>query len=334
MKGFKFNSASIGNNQPIFFIAEIGLNHNGDVAMAEEMISAAAESGATAVKFQTFKTEEFIAHDSPYFDIFKSSELTSDEFLRIKQYADTLGIIFFSTPFDFGSVDLLNELSVPIYKIASCDLTNLPLIRYVAKKNKPIVISAGMGSVSETAIAIEACKAEGNEDLAILHCVAHYPADPGEMNLRTIPFMSSLFGLPVGLSDHTVGIEIPTAAIALGAQLIEKHFTLDKSLPGPDHQLSTTPSELRQLVDWSKLIQPALGSLEKEPPETDQDRELIRRSLVSRSDIPAGTTITPEIMAIKRPGDGIPPMFYNYLIGRKTKLAMKQDERFHLDNLV
>lgn len=326
-------SKKIGEDNPTFMIAEAGLNHNGDIKLAYDLIDAASDCGADAVKFQTFNTSEFIAHASPYFDIFKSAELTPDDFAGLKAHADKLGILFFSTPFDFASADLLNNLGVECFKIASCDLTNLPILRHVARMGKPILLSTGMGSVGETFMAIEAINGEGNNQVALFHCIAHYPADPKEMNLRSIPYMNTVFNVPVGLSDHTLGVDIPNASVALGAKLIEKHFTLDKGLPGPDHQLSATPDEFKKMVDTARLIELALGNSGKIAPENNDQKILLRRSLTARNDIAPGTVITPDMVAIKRPGDGIAPEFFDFIVGRKTKTGLKRDEQFRLDAL-
>lgn len=333
MREIKVAGKNIGNGHPTYMIAEAGLNHNGDVKLARDLIAAASECGADAVKFQTFDTDEFIAHDSPYYDIFKNSELSSDEFAELKAYAAQLGILFFSTPFDFRSADFLSELDVELFKIASCDLTNLPILRHVARMGKPILLSTGMGTIAETFAAIDAVKGEGNEQIALFHCIAHYPAKPEEMNLRAIPYMKSVFNCPVGLSDHTLGIDIPNASIAVGANIIEKHFTLDKKLPGPDHQLSATPDEFRKMVETARLIEVALGSNEKIIPESAEHRALIRRSLTARKDIARGTIITPDLVAIKRPGDGLAPDLFDFIIGRKTKTDMKRDQQFSLEKL-
>jgi len=324
---------SIGRSEPVFFIAEIGLNHNGDVELGKDMIDAAESSGASAVKFQTYRTEEFIAQRSDYFDIFKRSELTPDRFSELHEHSKKIGITFFSTPFDFESVDLLATLKVPMFKVASCDLTNRPLIARIAKQQRPIILSAGLGTLGELISAIEWCYESGNRDVIVLHCIAHYPTDPRDVNLRTIPFLRRTIDHPIGLSDHTLGIDVPLASVALGAQVIEKHFTLDKTLPGPDHQLSTTPTELSELVQRARVVSTALGEEHKDPPESDDDRRAIRRSLTVRSDIPSGTVLKESDISIKRPGDGLPPMFYEYILGRKTKVDLKCDDQFRSSDL-
>lgn len=333
MKEVSIAGKKIGGDCPAFMIAEAGLNHNGDVRLARDLIAAAKDCGADAVKFQTFDTGEFIANNSPYFDIFKNSELSRDDFIGLKDYADSLDVLFLSTPFDFESVDLLDEIGAPAYKVASCDLTNLPFLRYIAGKQKPILLSTGAGSIGEMFSAIEAIEGEGNGDIALFHCIARYPAKPEEMNLRNIPYMAAVFGVPIGLSDHTLGVDIPLASIAVGAKMVEKHFTLDKEMPGPDHKLSATPEEFRRMVETTRIIESAMGVPRTLPSGNDADRIMIRRSLTARRDIPAGTVLAREMIAIKRPGDGIPPFLLESLLGRRTIVEIKRDEQFKYDDL-
>ncbi|MGD2118516.1 MAG: N-acetylneuraminate synthase family protein [Chromatiales bacterium] len=331
MKTVTVADKTIGDGQPAFMIAEAGLNHNGDVQLARELVAAAADCGADAVKFQTFSTDQFILKSSPYYDIFKSAELRDDDFVELSDYARQLGITFLSTPFDFHSVDVLDAIGVDAYKIASCDLTNSPLLEKVAAKGKPILLSTGMASMGEIFRAVELINNSGNGGVAVFHCIAHYPSAYEEMNIRSIPYMASVLDIPVGLSDHTLGIDIPTAAIALGANMIEKHFTLDKGLPGPDHQLSATPDEFRQLVNSTRNIEKALGQYHRVPVESDDQRTLLRRSLCASRDLPAGTVISAEMITIKRPGSGLPPDNFNSLLGRKLANDIACDHQFSME---
>jgi len=329
----KLNKRSIGVGYPTFIIAEAGLNHNADYQIARELIAAAAESGADAVKFQTFDTDEFILPSSPYYSIFKNSELPRDDFSRLKEYADSIGILFLSTPFDMESADYLDQIGVSMFKIASCDLTNIPLVRHIARKNKPILLSTGMASMHEVFQSLDSMQQEGNNEVGLFHCIAHYPAKEDEMNLRAIPYMAEVFQRPIGLSDHTLGISIPNASVALGANMIEKHFTLDKEMAGPDHQLSATPDEMREMVKVARSVESALGSYGKIVPESDEHKNVLRRSLTARVDIPTGVTLTQDMICIKRPGDGLPPELMDSIVGRQSKVAIEKNQQLNLRHL-
>src|SRR5215213_1319434 len=302
----------IGAGNPAFIIAEAGVNHNGDLKIAHELVDVAAEAGADAVKFQTFIAEKSITSDAIKADYQRIStgneesqlemarklELSFDDFRTLKRYCDERGIVFLSTPFDLESVDFLHSLRVPALKIASGDLTNHPLLRHVASKGVPVIISTGMSDMEEVKEATEVVRSGGNDRIVLLQCVTNYPADPADVNLRVMQTMAETLDVPVGYSDHTLGIEVAIGAVALGACVIEKHFTLDRSLPGPDHRASLEPRELEALVHGIRRVEAALGDGLKTPAASEaRNAAVARRSLVAACDIKAGTVITPELTA-------------------------------------
>jgi N-acetylneuraminate synthase/N,N'-diacetyllegionaminate synthase len=313
MKSVSFGNKIISENTPAFLIAEAGLNHNGDVDLAKKLIEAAHAAGADAVKFQNF-------------NIFKSCELPPVAFKQLSDHAKKVGIIFFSTPFDLKSVDVLEGIGVPGYKVASCDLTNVVLLKRVAQCKKPILLSTGMGTAGEIFQALDVLRQNGNSEVALFHCVSHYPTELEHVNLKTIPYMRDVFQVPVGISDHTLGVEVPIASIAIGSKMIEKHFTLDKNLPGPDHQLSADPKEFKIMMETVRRLEKALGEYDKKPVESKEHIAILRRSLVANTKIKAGSVLTKEMIAIKRPGNGIPSIFYESVVGRVTKKSIEEDE--------
>ena len=339
MKKIKIENKVIGEGEATFIIAEAGVNHNGDIELAKRLVDIASECGIDAIKFQTFKAENVVAKNTPkadyqikntgtnesQYEMIKKLELSEDEFIELYKYTKKKGLIFLSTPFDFESADFLDEL-VSAFKISSTDLTNLPFLEYIAEKGKPIILSTGMGTLGEIEEAVNTIR-EINDDLILLHCVTNYPASFESLNLRAIKTLKEAFKLPVGYSDHSLGIYAPIAAVALGAVVIEKHFTLDKNLPGPDHKASLNPEELKEMVNAIRLIEKALGDGIKRPtPEEEEIKKVARRSLVANVDIPKGTVIKKEMIAIKRPGTGIEPKYLNVVIGKRAKRDIKKDE--------
>jgi N-acetylneuraminate synthase/N,N'-diacetyllegionaminate synthase len=339
MKKIKIENKVIGEGEATFIIAEAGVNHNGDIELAKRLVDIASECGIDAIKFQTFKAENVVAKNTPkadyqikntgtnesQYEMIKKLELSEDEFKELYKYTKKKGLIFLATPFDFESADFLDDL-VPAFKISSTDLTNLPFLEYVAEKGKPIILSTGMGTLGEVEEAVNTIK-EINDDLILLHCVTNYPASFESLNLRVIKTLKGAFKLPVGYSDHSLGIYAPISAITLGAVVIEKHFTLNKNLPGPDHKASLNPEELKEMVNAIRLIEKALGDGIKRPtPEEEEIKKVARRSLVANVDIPKGTVIKKEMIAIKRPGTGIEPKYLNVVIGKRAKRDIKKDE--------
>jgi len=346
---YKIAERLIGDEEPCFIIAEAGVNHNGDINIAKRLIDAAKYAGADAVKFQTFKTEAFItryAEKANYqkettnstesqFDMIKKLELSGDDFKELFYYAQNKGILFLSSPFDKDSVDLLNELGISAFKIGSGEITNFPLLKHIAKKKHPIILSTGMSTLGEVAEALEFLNKEGASDIIILHCVSAYPAKVGDMNLKVIETLRHAFKLPVGLSDHTMGITVPIAAVALGACVIEKHFTLDKKLHGPDHRASLVPKELKDMIKAIRDVEKAMGNGSKCLSATEgKNRSVIRRSIIAKVDIPANTIIRKDMLEIKRPGDGLEPKLISSIIGKKAKVIIKQEKMITIDMIM
>lgn len=327
----------VGPDEPVFIIVEAGVNHNGSLEMARRLVDVAVQAGADAVKFQTFKAEKVISPQAPkavyqlqttdigesQLDMVKRLELSFDDFRELYVYCQDRGTLFMSTPFDEDSADLLDELGVSVFKIGSGEITNWPFLEYVATKGKPITLSTGMSYLSEVDEAVRVIRNAGCDQLVLLHCVSNYPADPADANLRAMRTLETAFGVPVGYSDHTLGIEVAIAAVALGACVIEKHFTLDRNLPGPDHRASLEPDELAALVRGVRTAEAALGHGRKEPAASEVNTAAAaRRSLVAARDIPAGTTLTEELIAIKRPGIGLPPAMRSHLVGRHVRMLV------------
>lgn len=328
----------IGSGHPAFIIAEAGVNHNGELALARHLIDAAVDAKADAVKFQTFRAERVASPSAAkadyqvqttgegqsQLDMIRKLELPAAAFGELAAYCRERGILFLSTPFDFESVDVLERIGVPAYKIASGELTNDPFLDFVARKGKPTILSTGMASLAEVEAALSILRTAGNRDLALLHCVSNYPASAADANLRAMKTMADAFGVPVGYSDHTVGIEVSLAAVALGASIIEKHFTLDKELPGPDHKASLSPDELAALVRGARRVEASLGHGRKEPTPAEAGTAAVaRRSVAAARDIAAGETIDASDLECLRPGTGIPPARLRELVGRRTAAAVK-----------
>lgn len=336
----RVGSRRVGEKQQVFIVAEAGVNHNGSVRLAKKLIDAAKNAGADAVKFQMFSAEKLVtktAAKAAYqkkvsgktqYEMLKKLELSKNDFRALKRYAEKLRIIFLASTFDEDAADFLDELGAPAFKIASGELTNLPFLEYVARKNKPIILSTGMSSLREVKEAVDTIKRSGNKKIILLHCVSSYPAKLEECNLRAIQIMKKSLGLPVGFSDHTLGIVASVAAAALGACLIEKHLTVDKNLPGPDHKASVDPAELRELVQYVRKVEKVLGSAEKKPAKSEIEIKLVaRKSIVAGADIKSGTVITRAMLACKRPGNGLAPKFLEKVIGKTARADIKKDEK-------
>jgi N,N'-diacetyllegionaminate synthase len=329
----------IGPGHPCFIIAEAGVNHNGDLDLARRLIDAAVAAQADAVKFQTFITEESISrvapqaayqrentgHSESQFDMVKRFELPLEAFGELKQYCERRGILFLSSPFDVQSVDFLDRLNVVAFKIASGEITNLPFLSYVAAKKRPIILSTGMSYLVEVETALRTIRNAGPAPVVLLHCVSNYPAAASDINLRAMATMATAFELPVGYSDHSNGIEVALAAVALGACVIEKHFTLDRDLPGPDHKASLEPDELANLVKGARTVEAALGDGRKQPAASEANTAAVaRKSLVAARDIEKGATLTLESIAIKRPGTGLPPVMRDQVLGRIARVNISE----------
>lgn len=322
----------IGRGCPCFIIAEAGINHNGNIELAKRLIAEAKEAGADAIKFQTHLPEKEMLKDnfsgghigSSLFDLLKKLELSREDHEKLRDYAREKGIIFMSTPFSREAADLLEEVGVPAYKIGSGEMTNHPLLRHIAKKNKPIILSTGMSTLGEIEEAVNFIR-RINKHLAILHCTSTYPTKYEDINLGFIKKLEQAFGIPVGLSDHSEGIYTALAGVALGACIVEKHFTADRNLPGPDQKASINPAELRELVRGVRAIEKALGSEKKVIDEEVTIQGIARESVVTVADIPKGATVSKAMVWVKRPGTGIPAKDLDKVMGRKAKKGIKAD---------
>ena len=348
MKKIKIDNIQIGNGEPVYTIAEAGANHEGNVKKAYKLIDAAIKGNANSIKFQTYKASKLttktakkywddgISNETQY-DVFeKLDKLTNSDWKDIFEYAKDKKITCFSTPFDYESVDLLYSLDVPIFKIASADITHIPLIKKIAKKKLPIILSTGMASFNEINEAINTIENEGNNDIIIMHCITSYPTKPEDANLELIKVLKRNFpNYIIGYSDHTLGTDIPVYSVFYGACCIEKHFTFDQSLKtSRDHWLSLGPKEFQEMVKKLELARVSKG-LEKRI-EFDSEREAVkfaRRSIVSTKKIKIGEKISMEMLDVKRPGTGIPPKFFEKILGRTVKVEIDEDQPIQWDYL-
>lgn len=320
------DNKKIGNGHSIYFVAEAGLNHNGDIKIAKKMVDAAYECGVDAIKFQTYKAESFLSESSQYFKFFKDVELDFEEFGELKDYSKNVGITFFSAPFDIESADYLKKINVPCFKIASADLTNTPLLSHIASMNLPIIISTGLATMQEIREAVEICNYHGNKNLALLHCVANYPTEPEETNMYSITTMKEKFGVPVGYSDNGDSTLVDLVAASMGADIIEKHFTLDRKMSGPDHFFSIDPPSLKNLIGQIRTIEKIRGNGIKSPQQSEiNNRDSIRKSLTAATMIKKGETLTTANMMIKRPAVGIEPKYFTKIIGKRVNKDIEKD---------
>ncbi len=325
----------------VFIIAEAGVNHNGHLDLAYQLIDVAKDAGADAVKFQTFKAENVVSRladkakyqkkttgsNESQLEMIKKLEISFEDFVKLKKYCDKKEIMFLSTPFDHQSIDFLYNL-VDIYKIPSGEIINYPYLKHIAAKNKPLIMSTGMASLGEVEEAINTIRSVNSKaQISLLHCTTNYPTPYEEINLKAMQTLEAAFKLPVGYSDHTLGIEVPVAAVAMGARIIEKHFTLDKKLPGPDHRASLEPDELKGMVKAIRNIEMALGDGIKKPNKSEIEiMKVARKSIVASKSVKKGEMFTKTNITVKRPGTGISPMRWNEVIGQKANRDYKDDE--------
>ena len=344
--GFKIGEKEIGLNEPVFIIAELSANHMNDFDIAVKTIEAMADAGVDAVKFQTFTPDTItIDCDNEYFHIKQGTvwdgqilhELYEDAYMpwdwqpKLKKLAEDLGLIVFSSPFDKTSVDFLEDMDIPAYKIASFEITDIPLIEYAASKGKPIIISTGIASLEDIELAVKTCLNTGNDKIALLKCTSSYPAPLEEINLNTIPDINDKFGVVVGLSDHTLGGEVSTVAVALGASIIEKHFILDRNMGGPDSEFSMEPHEFKAMVDSIRNVEKALGRVSYELSDKMKSNREFSRSLFVVKDMKKGEIITEDNVRSIRPGFGLHPKYLNEILGKKVKKNLKKGTPFVLD---
>lgn len=326
-------------NEKIFIIAELSANHGHDINIAKDTIKAAKEAGADAIKIQTYTADTLtIDCDNEYFKLDSGTiwdgrtlyDLYSEAYTpwewqkELMEYAKSIGLIFFSTPFDKTAVDFLEELEIPVYKVASFEIMDIPLIEYIASKGKPMIMSTGVASLSDIEEAVDACKRMGNNQIILLKCTSAYPAKIEDANLNTIPNIKDTFGVEVGLSDHTLGITVPVVSIALGAKVIEKHFILDKSIGGPDSSFSLEPHEFKQMVDSVRDVEKALGKVDYSMNEKKKNSRILGRSLFVVKDIKAGEAFTEENVKSIRPSNGLAPKYYNEVIGKSASIDIER----------
>ncbi len=340
-KEIKIGSKSIGGDYPVFIIAEGGVNHNGRLDLALNLIDAAAETEADAIKFQTWRAEQLVTKagkmaeyqkrntgkEESQFEMLKKLELKEEWYPQLIKHAQDRGIILLSAPHGgFEAVDLMEKYNFPAFKFPSGDITNLPLLKYAARLQKPMLISTGMSNMDEVKEAVEAARSVGNNQILVFQCTTDYPLDLRDVNLRAMQAMRDELDVLVGYSDHTVGDQVPIMAATLGACMIEKHFTLDRTMEGPDHVASTEPKEFKEIVERLKQIPVILGSGKKEPQETERQYIAVaRKSVVSQMAIKKGEVFNEVNLGIKRPGDGMPPKQFTELLGKTAVQDIPQD---------
>lgn len=331
------------NKKKVFIIAEAGVNHNGSLAVAKKMVDIAFDAGSDAVKFQTFKAEKMISRfaakadyqqkatgqGTSHLQMVKDLELDAEAHRELIRYCQKKGILFLSSPFDLESIDLLNSLGLQIFKIPSGEITNLPYLKKIGGLKKKLILSTGMSDLGEVKNALKILTDAGTlrRNITVLHCNSDYPTPMADVNLRAMVAIKEALGVEVGYSDHTMGIEVPIAAAALGARVIEKHFTLDRSLPGPDHQASLEPAELKMMVKAIRNIEQALGDGIKRPAKSElKNKDIGRKSIVASVAIKKGELFTEKNITVKRPGNGISPMRWREVLGKRAKRDFVSDE--------
>jgi N,N'-diacetyllegionaminate synthase len=330
--------------ESVFIIAEAGVNHNASLERAHQLIEAAAKSGVNAIKFQTAVIEEEVSEKSELVDYQKKNNqnfknqlelaqkvhLPNHVWQELKDHTEKLGLVFMSSAFSVAGVSILAKLGMEIYKIPSGEVTNLPYLRKIAKVAKEVILSTGMANLKEIEEALNVLQKEGlsKDNITVLHCNTEYPTSFSDVNLKAMLHIREELGVKIGYSDHTIGIEVPIAAVSLGAVVIEKHFTLDKNLPGPDHQASIEPGELKSMVRAIRNIELALGNGFKEPSESElKNMKLVRKSIVAKIEIQEGEIFSESNLSIKRPGTGISPMNWDNVIGKTSKYHFKKDDQ-------
>lgn len=348
MTAFELAERRVGEDAPVFIIAEAGVNHDGDVGRAVELVDAAAHAGADAVKFQTFDPAALASESAPLASyqraqvrapdqraMLEALRLGDDDFAHLVEHARRRGVIFLSSPFDELSLGLLDELGVPAYKLGSGELTNLPFVASVAARRRPVIASTGMADMAEVDAAVAAMRRAGAQDIALLHCVSSYPCPPAQANLRAMDALAE--GHPdciIGYSDHCTGLDVSLAAVARGAKIIERHLTLDRSRPGPDHATSSEPEEMAELVVRVREVESALGSGIKQPQPAEREIMAIsRRSIVAARDLRAGEYVDVASFTFQRPGDGLPPSRLGQLIGRRLACNLPAGARLRVEDL-
>jgi N-acetylneuraminate synthase len=343
------NGRVIGPGHPTYIVAELSANHNQSFEQSVALIRAAKEAGADAVKLQTYTPDTLtIKSDSDLFihpegslwagktlyDLYSEAYMPWEWQPKLKEIADEIGIDLFSTAFDPTAVDFLEEMGVPVHKVASFEIVDIPLIEKMARTGKPLIISTGMATLGEIEEAVQAARRAGATQIALLKCTSAYPAPPEEMNLRTIPHMAEAFSVPVGLSDHTLGIAVPVAAVALGACIVEKHFTLSRDIPGPDSAFSLEPQEFKAMVEAIRTVEKALGTVHYGVSERENKSRVFRRSLFVVKDVKAGDVFTEENLRSIRPGHGLAPKYLKDILGARAACDLEQGTPLHWRHIV
>jgi sialic acid synthase SpsE len=325
----------IGNGNPCFIVAEVGSNHNGSIKKAKELVDIAAAAGADAIKFQTFTGDKLFSKQHPANEIVKKFEFKLEWHREIREYCNKKGITFMTTPFQKDAVDLLEDLDVDAYKIASGDMDYYPLLDYVSNTEKPIILATGMAYMDEVKEAVERIRLGKTKDIAVLHCISNYPPKDEDINLNVIKALKEEFNVPVGFSDHSMGITMPIAAVAMGANIIEKHFTMSRKLEGMDHFYALEPDELKQMVDEIRKIEKAMGSGKKVPVKNEYaERHYARRGIIAASNLKEGQIITEEHLEYVRPVNGIESKYYKEIIGRKVNKDISVDMPIKWEDLM
>lgn len=340
-------SRAVGAGHPCFIVAEAGVNHGGSVDAACQLVEAAADAGADAVKFQAFVADHLATPWAPRAayqqhaagahtqrDMLRQLEFSAAAHHQAASVAGRLGLLFLSTPFDEVCADMLEEIGVPAFKVSSGDLTNLGLLRHVARKGKPLIVSTGMATLGEVDDAVSAIAGAGGDEIVLMHCTSTYPAEPLDVNLRAITTLSRVFERPCGYSDHTRGHDVTVAAVALGACIIEKHLTLDRAAPGPDHASSLDPVEFAAMVRAIRTVEAALGDGRKVPASTEREvARVVRRSLVAAHGIPEGGVLDEKAVTLSRPGTGLPPRAREAVVGRRARVDIPAGALISFDML-
>ena len=348
MKHFAIKDRMIGQGHQTFIVAEMSANHNMDFEKAIEIIEAAKEAGADAVKLQTYTPDTItIDCENEFFQIrntiwkgkrlyklYEEAHTPWEWHPKLKEVAEELGLLLFSTPFDASAVSFLEKMEVPAYKVASFEIVDIPLLKKIAETSKPVIISTGMATLAEIDEAVRTIRNRGNDQIALLKCTSSYPAPPAEMNLRTISHMAQAFGSPVGLSDHTLGSAVAVAGVALGACIVEKHLTLSRDDPGPDSSFSMEPREFKNMVDDIRTVEKALGKVSYEASEKQKENKALRRSLFVVMDILQGEEFTENNLRSIRPGNGLHTRYYGEILGRRAKVSVKKGTPLTWDHLI
>ncbi len=349
MRAIKIADKWIGTDYPCFIIAEAGINHNGDIFIAHQLIDAAVKTGADAIKFQSFVTDEVVTNEAPkaeyqvkttgkagsQYEMLKALELTACQQRELKDHCERAGIMYLCTPYDRISVDMLDAMDIAAFKIASTDATNIPFLRYVAKKGRPVLLSTGMSTLSEVELAINTLNENGlNGKIILLQCTSEYPSPINEANLKVVQTMQKAFACPVGFSDHTISIGVSPWAVILGACIIEKHFTLDRTMDGPDHRASLEPDEFKSLVQTVRNVESALGDgIKRLMPSEISNKKLMQKSLVAARTINAGEILCYEDLTCKRPANGLSPSCIDILVGKRVVKEIREGMKIEFSQI-